>query len=120
MTASQRDEVIRLALQAGIAASLFEGWEGGELALYPDTGGASASLEVAESIARDKAARRDWIVDLGNRAFGLPSAQGELWKRRLDDARIAYETGPQTIPYLKRTKWAVKMHYDILAELAKY
>jgi hypothetical protein len=57
--------------------------------------------------------------DLGNRAFALPSAQGIALKAKLDEAGIHYETGPQSIPYLKRTRWALNEHRDVLRELAK-
>ena len=119
MDRSQRDVVIRLAVETGVSKDLFEGWDGTELALYTDRGGASASLEIAQAIAAEKAARRDWVLDLGNRAFALPEAQGLGLQAKLDQGGIPYESGPQGVPYLKRTRWAINEHRDVLDELAK-
>lgn len=119
MSPDQKDDVIRLATEAGVSLALFDGWDGTELALYNDSAGVSRDLETAQRIAREKSVRGDWILDLGNRAFAVPSNQGATLKAGLDGAGVKYETGPQTVPFLKRTRWAVKEHADVLAELAK-
>lgn len=119
MNAALRNDVVRIAVEIGVASDLFDGWDGGELALYPDEGGRSASLDVALEIAREKARRGDWIVDIGNRAFALPKPQGIALRAKLDALGIGYETGPQAEPFLKRTRWAVREHAGVLAELAK-
>jgi hypothetical protein len=59
------------------------------------------------------------VLDLGNRAFALPFTQGTGLQSKLDQAGINYETGSQSIPYLKRTRWAIDEHRDVLNELAK-
>lgn len=61
----------------------------------------------------------DWIVDIGNRAFAVPTTQGAAFGARLDEIGIPYETGPQAEPFLKRTRRVAREHGDILAELAK-
>jgi len=119
MSPAQKDDVIRLATDVGDSSALFDGWDGTELALYSDSTGLSRDLETAQQIAHEKSVRGGWILDLGNRAFAVPSNQGATLKAGLDGAGIAYDTGPQTVPFLKRTRWAVKEHADVLAELAK-
>src|SRR5450432_3167708 len=47
VNATQVADVVRIATEVGVPAELFEGWQGHELALYQDTVGRSASLEVA-------------------------------------------------------------------------
>jgi len=119
MEPAHRDHVVALASEAGISVDLFNGWDGHELALYPNAGGLSASVEVAQQTARENARRGEWVVDLGNRAFAISSTQGTAFRAKLDEDHIVYETGPQTLPYLKRTRWAVKEHRTLIDELAK-
>jgi hypothetical protein len=119
MEPTERAEVIRIATQAGIPEDLFADWDGGELALYRDRSAGSASLAVAQRQLQEKAARGDWILDLGNRAVALPRNQGESLKHEFDRLGIAYDRLSQTNAYLKRTRWAVDQHHEVLDELAK-
>jgi hypothetical protein len=119
MDPARKDDVARFAAESGVDLALFAGWDGHELGLYRDSGGASRSLEVAQRIAREKALRGDWILDLGNRAFALPAAQGAVLKEKFDAAGVEYSSGSQAQAFLKRTRWAVTEYGDVLAELAK-
>lgn len=119
VNATQVAEVLRIAAELGIAADLFTGWEGHELALYQDTVGRSASLEVARREAQRKAALGDWTLDLGNRAAGLPREQGARFRDRLTAAGIPFDTGSQSIAYIKRIHAVSSQHDDVLRELAK-
>ena len=45
------------------------------LSIFPITGGGSATLSVAEEVARDNARRRPWGIDLGHYQGGLSESQ---------------------------------------------
>jgi len=111
--------VIKIATEAGIPAELFSGWQGHELALYQDTGGRGATLEIARRESYEKAARGDWTLDLGNRAVRLPRDQGATLGRKLEEAGIPFATGSQGDAYIKRIHRVSTDHEDILRELAK-
>ena len=119
MDAAQKAAVIRLASDVGIPSELFSGWDGSELALYPDLIGTSRSPEIADRIAREKAARADWILDLGNRAVSLRKDQGTQLRLALDEAEIPYATGSQSLAYFKRIHRVSTENDHILRELSK-
>jgi hypothetical protein len=70
---NQRDDVLRLAAEAGIPRESFDGWDGVRIALYRSLGNTS------------------W-VDLGLFAFQITRPRWELFKKKLDDAGLGYET----------------------------
>jgi hypothetical protein len=107
-----------MAKSVGIARELFAGWEGHELALYRDTVARSRSAEVGARVAREKAARQGWVLDLGLRAVALPCAQGEALQAKLDQAAVSYERGSVTDAYIRRVHRVTAAHPDILRKLA--
>ena len=112
-------KIIGLAKQVGIDTELFDGWDGHALALYPILGGRSASLETAQRIARENAAKQNWALDLGHRAVSLPREQGEAFKRKLDEEGVKVETSSLAVDYMKRAHNAAARHDDVLSELTK-
>src|SRR5262252_3840320 len=112
------DEVIQIAVAAGISADLFHGWDGTELALYQDVIGTSAEPEIARRMAEEKSARGDWTLDLGIRAVAVPRAQGEILTARLDAAGIRYEKRSVGDEYMRRVHGVADTHVDVLRELA--
>ncbi|HEX4516483.1 MAG TPA: hypothetical protein VH054_23210 [Polyangiaceae bacterium] len=116
MDQSQRDAVVQVAAEIGISANLFDGWDGRELALYPDLEAHSRSN--APSL-REKVALGDWIVDLGNRAFSVTRSIGERLQAALDSRDIPYATGSQGEPFLKRSRRALVDYADVFSELGK-
>lgn len=60
------------------------------LSIFPITGGASASLRVAEEIARENALRRPWGIDLGHFQGGLNEHQAARVKGMCNDEGIPF------------------------------
>jgi hypothetical protein len=119
MTPDQTAEVIRIANDLGISPDLFRGWEGHEFALYQDMVGRSSSLAAARAEAQRKAALRNWTLDLGIRAVGLPRDQGIIFRGRLQGAGIPFDTRSQTTKYVRRVHAVTMDSEDVLRELAK-
>jgi hypothetical protein len=119
LAADRVDLVIKIATQTGIPAELFSGWQGHELALYPDSGGQGATLEIAHRQSQVKAARGSWTLDLGNRAVGLPKEQGAAFQQRLEEAGIPFETRSQGGAYVRRIAQVSSANVDLIRELAK-
>jgi hypothetical protein len=119
VNAEQTATVVRIATALGIAADLFDGWQGEELALYQDTVGVSSSLAAAQAEARRKAALGNWTLDLGIRAVGLPRDQGALLRQALEDAGVPIENRSQASKYIRRIHAVGAENADVLRELAK-
>jgi hypothetical protein len=93
MTENERRQVIDLAREVDIDASVFDGWNGKAIGIYRVTGGRSRDCQVAERIAQENEERESWTLDLGNRQTGTPQAlslhQIKALKDKLKAAGIA-------------------------------
>jgi hypothetical protein len=56
MDADRVASVIKIAIETGLPAELFSGWQGHELALYQDKSGQGATIEIAQRQSSLKAA----------------------------------------------------------------
>jgi hypothetical protein len=119
MDADRVASVIKIAIETGLPAELFSGWQGHELALYQDKSGQGATIEIAQRQSSLKAATGAWTLDLGNRAVGLPREQGAAFQRRLEDAGVSFETRSQAGPYVRRIAQVSTANAHVISELAK-
>lgn len=90
--AKSGDVVKRLLTDAGVPGDVLARWDGMLLALYQNHSGLSASADIAQRIAREKAQADGWTLDLGHYATALSSATGATLKDRLDQLGITYQT----------------------------
>jgi STAS-like domain of unknown function (DUF4325) len=90
--ATSGDSLKQLLREAGIAEDILSRWDGTLLALYQNHGAVSASLEVAQRLARENAERGDWVLDLGHYATALSREVGQLLKEKFDRLGVTYQT----------------------------
>lgn len=93
-TLSARKRKLAAAVRAagldGKLAESVRSWDGRNLRLYKIRGGASASFEVAQRIAAERARTQPWGIAMGPRSHLLEKGEGEHLERELEIAGLSY------------------------------